>query len=158
MFVGDTFCYLSGITFATVGILGHFSKTLLLFFIPQIINFIYSFPQLLQVVPCPRHRMPKYNPETNLLEVSKTVFKLNDLSFLGKFFVKLFRFFKIIKWEESADGIVTTNNFTIINFMILVFGPTHEKQLTNILIMFQILCSLLAFTIRYPLAIYFYDN
>jgi UDP-N-acetylglucosamine--dolichyl-phosphate N-acetylglucosaminephosphotransferase len=47
VFVGDTFCYFSGMVFAVVGILGHFSKTLLLFFIPQIINFVYSIPQLL---------------------------------------------------------------------------------------------------------------
>ncbi|KAI9629630.1 hypothetical protein KEM48_012693 [Puccinia striiformis f. sp. tritici PST-130] len=37
-FVGDAFCYFSGMSFATVGILGHFSKTLLLFSIPQIMN------------------------------------------------------------------------------------------------------------------------
>lgn len=34
VFVGDTFCYAAGMTFAVVGILGHFSKTLMLFFIP----------------------------------------------------------------------------------------------------------------------------
>jgi UDP-N-acetylglucosamine--dolichyl-phosphate N-acetylglucosaminephosphotransferase len=34
LFVGDTFCYWSGTIFAVSGILGHFSKTLLLFFIP----------------------------------------------------------------------------------------------------------------------------
>lgn len=34
VFVGDTFCYFAGMTFAMVGILGHFSKTMLLFFIP----------------------------------------------------------------------------------------------------------------------------
>jgi UDP-N-acetylglucosamine--dolichyl-phosphate N-acetylglucosaminephosphotransferase len=34
VFVGDTFCYFAGMTFAVVGILGHFSKTMLLFFIP----------------------------------------------------------------------------------------------------------------------------
>eukprot|EP01016_Furgasonia_blochmanni_P033007 TRINITY_DN3417_c0_g1_i8.p1 TRINITY_DN3417_c0_g1~~TRINITY_DN3417_c0_g1_i8.p1 ORF type:complete len:359 (+),score=103.27 TRINITY_DN3417_c0_g1_i8:72-1079(+) len=39
VFVGDTFCYFSGMTFAVCGILGTFSKTLLLFFIPQILNF-----------------------------------------------------------------------------------------------------------------------
>ena len=33
-------------TFAVVGILGHNAKTLLLFFIPQIINFLYSLPQV----------------------------------------------------------------------------------------------------------------
>jgi UDP-N-acetylglucosamine--dolichyl-phosphate N-acetylglucosaminephosphotransferase len=34
VFVGDTFCYFAGMTFAVVGILGHFSKTMLLFFMP----------------------------------------------------------------------------------------------------------------------------
>lgn len=34
VFVGDTFCYFAGMTFAVVGILGHFTKTMLLFFIP----------------------------------------------------------------------------------------------------------------------------
>jgi len=58
VFVGDTFCYFAGMTFAVAGILGHYSKTLCLFFIPQILNFIYSIPQLIRVLPCPRHRMP----------------------------------------------------------------------------------------------------
>lgn len=57
-FVGDTFCYFAGMAFAVVGILGHFSKTLLLFFIPQILNFLLSTPQLFGMVPNPRHRMP----------------------------------------------------------------------------------------------------
>lgn len=59
VFVGDTYCYFAGMTFAVVGILGHFSKTLLLFFIPQVLNFLYSLPQLFHVIPCPRHRLPK---------------------------------------------------------------------------------------------------
>ncbi len=59
VFVGDTFCYFSGMTFAVVGILGHFSKTMLLFFIPQVVNFLYSCPQLFKFVDCPRHRLPK---------------------------------------------------------------------------------------------------
>jgi UDP-N-acetylglucosamine--dolichyl-phosphate N-acetylglucosaminephosphotransferase len=46
VFVGDTYCYFAGMTFAVVGILGHFSKTLLLFFIPQIFNFVISLPQV----------------------------------------------------------------------------------------------------------------
>ena len=59
-FGGDTYCYFAGMTFAVVGILGNFSKTVLLFMIPQIFNFIYSCPQLFHIVECPRHRMPKY--------------------------------------------------------------------------------------------------
>ncbi|KAJ2516210.1 tunicamycin resistance protein [Coemansia sp. RSA 1939] len=59
VFVGDTYCYFAGMTFAVCGILGHFSKTLMLFFVPQILNFIYSAPQIFGLVPCPRHRLPK---------------------------------------------------------------------------------------------------
>lgn len=66
-FIGDTFCYFSGMAFAVVGILGHFSKTLLLFFLPQIFNFLYSVPQLFGLVPCPRHRLPRLDPKTGLL-------------------------------------------------------------------------------------------
>lgn len=109
VFVGDTFCYLSGMTFAVVGIIGRFSKTTLLFFIPQIINFLYSIPQLFHLVSCPRHRLPKwvpeiknnyvkkfyrdlliaydfirrYNEKMDKLEPSRTVFYKSDLSTLG---------------------------------------------------------------------------
>ena len=57
-------------TFAVVAILGHFSKTLLLFFIPQIFNFLYSTPQLFGILPCPRHRLPRYDNQTGLLNMS----------------------------------------------------------------------------------------
>jgi UDP-N-acetylglucosamine--dolichyl-phosphate N-acetylglucosaminephosphotransferase len=70
VFVGDCYCYFAGMTFAVSGILGHFSKTLLLFFLPQIINFLYSLPQILHLfgLTCPRHRLPRYNPATDQLE------------------------------------------------------------------------------------------
>jgi len=58
VFVGDTYCYFAGVLFAMVAILGHFSKTALLFFVPQIFNFLYSVPQLFRFIPCPRHRFP----------------------------------------------------------------------------------------------------
>ena len=68
LFVGDTYTSFAGIVFAVWGILGHFSKTLLLFFIPQIINFVMSFPQIIGFIYWPRHRMPKFNQETYKLE------------------------------------------------------------------------------------------
>ena len=58
VFGGDSYCYFAGMVFATVGILGNFSKTVLLFMIPQIFNFLFSCPQLFGLVECPRHRMP----------------------------------------------------------------------------------------------------
>lgn len=72
VFVGDTYTYFAGMVFAVVGILGGFSKTMLLLFLPQLLNFIVSIPQLLHIIPCPRHRLPKLNAETGLLEGIKT--------------------------------------------------------------------------------------
>jgi UDP-N-acetylglucosamine--dolichyl-phosphate N-acetylglucosaminephosphotransferase len=60
VFVGDTYCYFAGMVFAVVAIQGHFSKTLLLLMVPQIVNFVYSMPQLFHLVPIPRHRLPHF--------------------------------------------------------------------------------------------------
>lgn len=79
VFVGDTFTYFAGMTFAVVGILGHFSKTLLLFFAPQIINFLYSLPQLIGIVPCPRHRLPVLNEATGKMEGVRSHLNLVNL-------------------------------------------------------------------------------
>jgi len=79
VFVGDTYTYFAGMTFAVVGVLGHFSKTLLLFFIPQILNFLVSIPQLIGIVHCPRHRLPKLNESTGKLEGVPTHFNLVNL-------------------------------------------------------------------------------
>ncbi|XP_039245326.1 UDP-N-acetylglucosamine--dolichyl-phosphate N-acetylglucosaminephosphotransferase isoform X2 [Pipra filicauda] len=89
VFVGDTFCYFAGMTFAVVGILGHFSKTMLLFFIPQVLNFLYSLPQLFHIIPCPRHRLPRLNPTTGKLEMSYSKFKTKSLSALGSNILKV---------------------------------------------------------------------
>jgi UDP-N-acetylmuramyl pentapeptide phosphotransferase/UDP-N-acetylglucosamine-1-phosphate transferase len=70
VFVGDTFCYFAGMTFAVNGILGHMAWTLPFFFLPQIANFVYSLPQLLKVYPCPRHRLPDFDPALGLLRPS----------------------------------------------------------------------------------------
>ncbi|MEE6513824.1 hypothetical protein FKM82_021654 [Ascaphus truei] len=88
VFVGDTFCYFAGMTFAVVGIVGHFSKTMLLFFIPQVLNFLYSLPQLLHIIPCPRHRMPRFDDSTGKLGMSYSKFKAKDLSPLGALIIK----------------------------------------------------------------------
>jgi UDP-N-acetylglucosamine--dolichyl-phosphate N-acetylglucosaminephosphotransferase len=82
VFVGDTFTYFAGVTFAVCGILGHFSKTLLLFFIPQILNFLYSLPQLVGIVHCPRHRLPRLNTTTGRLEAVPSHLNLINLALL----------------------------------------------------------------------------
>lgn len=77
VFVGDTFTLFAGMTLAVAGTLGHYTETLLLFFAPQIFNFVYSVPQLLKIVPCPRHRLPRLDPATGLLHGSNDYNLLN---------------------------------------------------------------------------------
>ncbi|XP_037085083.1 UDP-N-acetylglucosamine--dolichyl-phosphate N-acetylglucosaminephosphotransferase-like isoform X2 [Pollicipes pollicipes] len=158
-FVGDTYCYFAGMTFAVIGILGHFSKTMLLFFLPQIANFLYSVPQLFHLVPCPRHRLPKYDCETDLLHMSSTSFQLEALPWPGRLFLRVCSTLGLVRLatSEGEGGITTCNNLTIINLLLKFSGPMHERSVTIALLAFQVLCSGVAFVVRYPLASLFYD-
>ncbi|KPI84145.1 putative UDP-N-acetylglucosamine-dolichyl-phosphate N-acetylglucosaminephosphotransferase [Leptomonas seymouri] len=77
IFVGDSYTYFAGTVLAVSGITGVYSKTLLLFFAPQVFNFIISLPQLFGLVVCPRHRVPTWNPKTDLLSNSHNYTILN---------------------------------------------------------------------------------
>lgn len=160
VFVGDTFCYFAGMTFAVVGILGHFSKTMLLFFIPQVLNFLYSLPQLFHIIPCPRHRLPRLNTSTGKLEMSYSKFKTKSLSALGTNILKAVKILRVVDVRSGIDedGEYTEcNNMTLINFVIKLIGPTHERSLTLLLLLLQVLGSTIAFSIRYQLVRLFYD-
>lgn len=160
VFVGDTFCYFAGTTFAVVGILGHFSKTMLLFFIPQVINFLFSCPQLFHLIPCPRHRLPRFDKERNVVVPSTVSFRPNSLSSLGHFCLSVAKSLRLVNYKEvEKDGetYAECTNFTIINYFLKVVGPTHEKTLTIYLLSIQVLCTCIAFFIRYGLSRLFYD-
>lgn len=100
--------------------------------------------------------MPKFNSKKDKLEMSVTVFKYSEINVLGRFILQLFRIFRLIHWQEKDDYVIT-NNFTLINLVLLYLGPLHEAKLTTILVSIQVFCTLVAFTIRYPLASIFYD-
>ncbi|KAM5132342.1 UDP-N-acetylglucosamine--dolichyl-phosphate N-acetylglucosaminephosphotransferase [Mantella aurantiaca] len=159
VFVGDTFCYFAGMTFAVVGIVGHFSKTMLLFFIPQVLNFLYSVPQLLHIIPCPRHRLPRFDPPTGKLTMSYSKFKSKDLSEVGALVVKVAETLRVIdvKRYKSDEEYMEINNMTLINFVLKLIGPTSEKSLTIVLLLIQVFGSCVAFSIRYQLVRLFYD-
>jgi UDP-N-acetylglucosamine--dolichyl-phosphate N-acetylglucosaminephosphotransferase len=146
-------------TFAVAGILGHFSKTMLLFFLPQLVNFVYSLPQLALVIPCPRHRMPGYDRATDRLVLSTCEFKLAELHAVGRIAFRVLSTLRLVHVAEkpSGTGEVVMSNLTIINFVLYVCGPMREPRLTGTLLVVQLCASLLAFAIRYPLAALLYD-
>ncbi|KAL3314485.1 hypothetical protein Ciccas_006898 [Cichlidogyrus casuarinus] len=158
VFVGDTYCYFAGMVLAVVGILGHFSKTLLLFFIPQTVNFILSIPQLFKLVPCPRHRLPALNHETGLLEPSTFEIDTEKCKQSFKLHVLMFVFQSLGLVRSSTDHTTKVANLTLINLFLCWFGPCEERKLSTRLLLMHILSSILAFSIRYPLAWIFYHE
>lgn len=160
VFVGDTYCYFAGMTFAVVGILAHFSKTLLLFFLPQIFNFLLSLPQLTKIINCPRHRLPKYCEKTDLRYNSFTEkFKIRNENGLDGMIVKILELFRLIKVKRSGTGpddFIEISNLTLINVVINWVGPIHESTLTNLLMVLQVMSSGVAFFVRYKLASFVY--
>ena len=160
VFPGDTFCYFSGMTFAVVAILGHFSKTLLLFFIPQVINFLYSLPQLFHLVPCPRHRLPKYDSATDKVGISVSRFPVGEVGGPGRACLAVLAASRLATVTRTVVEVepdrtvemVECNNLTLLNLLLRLTGPLHEARLTLLLLALQLVCSVLAFTVRYPLA------
>lgn len=119
VFVGDSYTYFAGMTLAVASVSGSYTKTMMLFFLPQLINFTLSIPQLIGIVECPRHRVPK--------------------------------------WNAAKDQLENSRNLTILNAILWVTGPLHEKTLTTVMLIFQAVCCALAFVIRYYGASLVYD-
>jgi UDP-N-acetylglucosamine--dolichyl-phosphate N-acetylglucosaminephosphotransferase len=157
VFVGDTYCYFAGMVFAVVGILGHFSKTLLLLFIPQIFNFIYSAPQLFRLIPCPRHRLPRFNARTGLLEPSITEWQYPPKPVIAVV-LKLLHRLHLVHIVTNKDGqIIESSNFTILNLWLVWFGPRREDRLAIEILAMQTVCGLVGLFVRHRLALWIFD-
>jgi UDP-N-acetylmuramyl pentapeptide phosphotransferase/UDP-N-acetylglucosamine-1-phosphate transferase len=153
VFVGDTYCYFAGMVFAVVGILGHFSKTLLLLFIPQIFNFLYSAPQLFKVIPCPRHRLPHFNNITGLLEPSVTPWVRPPRRPIA-LILRLLAKFKLVALTYDKEGeIIESSNLTILNLWLVWWGPMREDKLAMGILAMQTVCGLLGLLVRHRLAL-----
>jgi len=155
VFVGDTYCYFSGMVFATVAILGHFSKTLMLLLLPQAFNFLYSTPQLFGLVPCPRHRLPRFNARSGLMEPSVTEWAADrqprapvawGLKLLGRLGLLMVRL-------DDAGRFAETSNFTILNLWLVWRGPLREDRLAKEITAMQAAVGLLGLFARHKLAL-----
>jgi UDP-N-acetylglucosamine--dolichyl-phosphate N-acetylglucosaminephosphotransferase len=176
VFVGDTWCYFSGMVFAVIGISGHFAKTLMLFFLPQIINFIYSSPQLFGIIPCPRHRLPKFNENDGLLYNSFTEYidPLNPennsdnntliIEPINKKLIPILNtleLFYLIKLVRNKNGdIIKSSNLTLINLVIIWFGPKNEGELCILIMKLQFIIGFIMLILRHSLAplVFGFDN
>ena len=161
VFVGDTYCYFAGMLFAVVGILGHFSKTLMVLFLPQVANFVYSLPQLLHVVPCPRHRLPRFDARSGRLDASMVALPLaadpsapdrrttlvaaaaRGLDRLG-----LAR----VERDARTDRVTAVSNLTLLNVWLVWRGPLSEGRLAGEVLTAQLAVGLVGLWCRHGLA------
>lgn len=75
------------------------------------------------------------------MEPSTVIFQNKSLNFLGRFCMGVAKTFRLVKCQEfTKDGEIyaESTNFTLINFMLKVAGPTHEKVLTIYLLAIQV--------------------
>ncbi len=165
VFVGDTFCYFAGMTFAVNGILGHMAWTLPFFFLPQIVNFAYSLPQLFKVYPCPRHRLPDFDAALGLLRPSS--FELPAAAgaaaapaaaaptAAAPTATRSPRSASAARRRQGKGGGEgdpaappappapaprRMYNMTLINLLLRATGPLHERTVTNVLLALQAVC------------------
>ncbi|KAF7715951.1 UDP-N-acetylglucosamine:dolichyl phosphate N-acetylglucosamine-1-phosphate transferase [Penicillium ucsense] len=158
VFVGDTYCYLAGMVFAVVGILGHFSKTLLLLFIPQIFNFVYSTPQLFHLIPCPRHRLPRFNASTGLIDASVTEWTHPPSPLIASSLELLHKLHLVRVQRNSIGQIIESTNLTILNLWLVWMGPMREDRLAWHMIGVQTMCGLLGLFARHRLALLVFNQ
>lgn len=159
VFVGDTYCYFAGMVFAVVGILGHFSKTTLLFFIPQVLNFIYSVPQLFHLLPCPRHRLPRFNEEDGLMYPSKADFTNKAPNRIVTGVLKTMSNLNLIYLECDKHGNIThCSNMTLINLVLVWFGPLREDKLCYTILLMQFSIGIAAIAARHAIGSMVFGN
>ena len=148
VFVGDSYTYTSGMICAICGILSHTSKTLILFFVPQILNFLISIPQLLRMIPCPKHRLPRYDPESDLLYYGH-VNQDKSLEITDKPH-SLMEFITQLRSPNAC-------HLNLVNIFLFVLGPMTESQLLNQICLFQFCCNLVALGIRYGVGYFIFN-
>jgi UDP-N-acetylglucosamine--dolichyl-phosphate N-acetylglucosaminephosphotransferase len=153
VFVGDTYCYFAGMTFATVGIQGHYSKTMLLFFIPQVFNFILSAPQLFHIIPCPRHRMPKLQLKTGKLDASTADFERPPTKLQRLLLNVLERLYLVRLTRHASTGeILSSSNLTLLSVLLVRLGPMREDVLAITVMAIQATFGIAGFLVRHRLA------
>ena len=83
----------------------------------------------------------RYNPENGKLDMSYSLFKTSDLHPLGKFILSVFSVLRLVKVQQEVReerGYTCVNNLTLLNFIIKMVGPLHERTLMLIILGIQV--------------------
>ena len=101
----------------------------------------------------------RFDSRSGLLGISWAQFKRSDLGLWGQLTLDTLSMLRLVTVETGVGDKkdeIRVNNFTIINFVLRLTGPTHEQTLTLYLLLLQVAFSGVAFFIRYGLVRFFY--
>jgi len=94
-----------------------------------------------------------------LLYPSIVKFEARPPTKLASLILRILAFFRLVRLTTNEKGtIVSTTNLTILNVLLVLFGPMTESTLVKLVIATQITGSALAFVVRYGLAGLVYDG
>ncbi|KAJ5396160.1 uncharacterized protein N7487_010463 [Penicillium crustosum] len=145
VFVGDTYCYFAGMVFAVQNLVAAVHSANLQF---SVLN-----PQLFKLIPCPRHRLPKFSASTGLLDASVTEWT-NPPSPLIDTALRLLRSLRLVRITQDENGRITeSSNLTILNLWLVWMGPMREDQLAWHMVAVQTVCGMLGLFVRHRLAL-----
>ncbi|KAK8845545.1 hypothetical protein IAR55_006260 [Kwoniella newhampshirensis] len=116
-----------------------------------------------------------YDPDNGLLNPSRVVFE-KPPPVRTRVTLQILEVFGLVKLERipvrseltkgsheehsshEAGQIISSTNLTIINFLLVHFGPMHERSLCMTVGAVQVACSGIAFGIRYGVGAWFYGG
>jgi len=84
--------------------------------------------------------IPRFDPDTNLLHPSKTIFDKQPPSRLASVALRVLATLGLTELTlNPATGVVReATNLTILNFLLLRLGPMNEKRLVQVLMCAQV--------------------
>jgi UDP-N-acetylglucosamine--dolichyl-phosphate N-acetylglucosaminephosphotransferase len=118
--------------------------------------------------PCPTLTC-SYDAKTDLLHPSRVEFQLPP-PLHTRIVLELLEFLRLVRLERipaakdkgsashSKGSIISSTNLTILNFLLVSFGPMKEQSLCVLMGLVQIACSAFAFWIRYGLGSWVYGG
>jgi UDP-N-acetylglucosamine--dolichyl-phosphate N-acetylglucosaminephosphotransferase len=100
----------------------------------------------------------RYDEKTDLLHPSLATFDIPP-SAKTRLVLELFAFLRLIRLDKDEKGIIkSTTNMTILNFLLVTFGPMREQTLCILMAGVQIVGSGIAFGIRYGVGSWVYGG
>lgn len=83
---------------------------------------------------------PRFDPATGLVGNSYAEFLPSEVSPVGHILLKLLAMFGLVSLDMNVGtkGEMRVSNLTIINFVLRVIGPTHERTLVIYMLAIQV--------------------